>query len=97
MAALTDAAARVGCGTADEAAQRLLPSDGGGGVEMTSVTIDAFRGGGAARRRARVLERLESLDPETHGGIDKQQLVGTGGGPSPGQPLLSGMPGYECR
>ena len=80
MAAFTDAAARFGSagtssnGTADEAAQRLLPSPGGD-VEMSAVAADAFGGGGAARRRATVLKRLESLDPAIRGKIDNQQLV----------------------
>ena len=56
-----------------EAAQQLLPADCD--VEMTSVTMDPFRGGGTARRRARVLKRLEALDPDMRGNIDKQQLV----------------------
>ncbi len=42
---------------------------------MMSFGADPF-GGGAARRRARVLERLESMDPENQGNIDKQKLVG---------------------
>ena len=83
MAAFTDAAARFGSagtssnGTADEAAQRLLPSPGGD-VEMSAVAADAFGGGGAARRRATVLKRLESLDPAIRGKIDNQQLVRCG-------------------
>ena len=75
MAALTDAGARTRRSTADEAAQRLLPSVGGG-VELTSVTMDPFGQGGAVRRRARVLQRLQAADPERQGNIDEQQLVG---------------------
>ena len=78
MAALADAVGRAGRSSSgaaadDEAAQRLLPS--GGGIEMMSFGVDPF-GGGAARRRARVMERLESMDPENQGNIDKQKLVG---------------------
>ena len=57
-----------------EAAQQLLAADGD--VEMTSVTKNPFRSGGTARRRARLLKGLDSLDHGDHGGIDKQQLVG---------------------
>ena len=77
---LASAAARIRRGSADEAAQQLLPSIGGG-VEMTSMTLDPFGRSGAVRRRARVLERLDSLDPHGHGQIDRQQLVGALPGP----------------
>ena len=58
----------------DAAAQRLLPS-GGAVVELASSNGGPSRGG-AVRRRARVLERLESMDLEKHGIVDKQKLVG---------------------
>jgi hypothetical protein len=56
---------------ADEATQRLLPS--GDGIELTSSDVNPYRGS-AVRRRARVLQRLESMDLENHGLIDKQKL-----------------------
>jgi hypothetical protein len=59
----------------DAAAQRPLPC-GGAGVEMTSSSHGSPTCGGAVRRRARVLERLESMNLEQHGIIDKQELVG---------------------
>ena len=77
MAAQSYAAGRAGQGSngpADGAAtQRLLPS--GGAVELTSSDVNPYRGG-AVRRRARVLQQLESMDLENHGLIDKQKLVG---------------------
>ncbi len=81
MAAFTDAAARSAGGsggdsTAGDARQRLLPSTNGD-IEMASApTSGAFGGGGASRRRAHVLERLQTLNPHHRGGIDKEQLVG---------------------
>ena len=67
---------------ADEAAQRLLPSGGGGGgggggdgIELTPSDGNPSRGG-AVRRRARLLEQLESMDLEQHVVISKQKLVG---------------------
>ena len=62
-----------GDSTAD-AAQQLLPS-AGGGIEMTAVALDPFKGSGVARRRAHLLQRLQSLDPGNQGITDKQQLV----------------------
>ena len=59
-------------GTGD-ATERLLPT-AGGGIEMTSVSIDPV-GSSVARRRARVLERLESMESGNSGILDKKQLV----------------------
>lgn len=56
----------------NEAGQQLLPANGD--IEMMSVQTSPLGAGSTARRRARVLKRLESLNPEYHG-IDKQQLV----------------------
>ncbi len=80
MPALTDAAARSaggssGEGTTSEVTQRLLPSTNGE-IEMAAHVGGAFGGGNSLRRRAHVLERLQSLDPHNRGGIDKEQLVG---------------------
>jgi hypothetical protein len=57
----------------DEAARRLPPSRNG--AELTSSDMMFLRGG-AVRRRARMLARLQSMDLAHHGTIDKQKLVG---------------------
>ena len=66
-------------GTADDVTEQLLPSptepSTDSGIEMTSVTIDPFEAGGTARRRARVMQRLESLDAGIPGDVDKEKLV----------------------